>query len=85
MTKIPSRLLNEPNTLFGLSVFDIAACGYTLIFSHQFLEYVHLELLSFVIATGAILTLMRIRQTNRPKIIRDFIGYKFSKGAGGTL
>ena len=79
MTKMPSRILNEKMGLFGLSVLDLAGIGYILIFSNQALSKFKLELLSFVIAGFAFVSLFTIRLKFRAKFIRDFISYKLSK------
>lgn len=79
MKRVPSRLLNERPGIMGLSVIDIGIIGYSLIFSHSLLSQFGLELLSFPFAGILTIGLVGIRIKHRPKIIRDYILFHFSK------
>ncbi len=79
MKRTPSRLLNERPGIMGLSVVDIGVIGYSLIFSHSILGLVGMELLSFPLVGLLALSLIGVRIKYRPKIIRDFIFFQFSK------
>lgn len=77
--KKPSRILNENSTFLGLTIVDFAGVGYLLIIIHTILSKINLELLSFVIAGGAVVFLIGIRSKYRTKTIRDFLTYKLTK------
>lgn len=68
-----ARLLNERPGWLGLSVWDLGLIGYVLIIFHSILEPWGLELLSFVVAAGAFIFLLKVRLKHRPKTIRDQI------------
>lgn len=69
------RVLNERSGFLGLSVFDLAFLGYTLILLNSLLCTVGLELLSFVIVGLLSFLLIHIRLTKRPKYIRDVLKF----------
>lgn len=73
-----AKLLNERVGWFGLSVWDLAAVGYSLIIFNAILKPYGLELLSFLFAGFVFLTILRIRLRSRPKTIRDFLRSKVS-------
>ena len=80
--KTPSRVLNEKVGFLGLGILDIIAIGYFLILTHGMLEKIHLELLAFIFTATLSVVLIGIRQKYRPKIIRDYVSYKFTKRIG---
>lgn len=69
------RILNERSGFLGLSVFDLAFLGYTLIILNSVLSKFGLELLSFPIVGLISILLIHIRLTRRPKFIRDFLKF----------
>ena len=71
-----ARLLNERPGWLGLSIWDLAVVGYTLIISNAILRTFDLELISFVIAGIVFLILLQIRLKSRPKTIRDYLRSK---------
>lgn len=71
----PSRILNENSTMFGLSVIDLAVLGYALIILHSALAYVNLELAAFPVVGFFGVALVRIRISERDKIIRDWLSF----------
>jgi len=73
-----ARLLNERPGWLGLSIWDLGVVGYTLIFSHAILTPLGLELFSFLVGTGVLLVLLKIRLRSRPKTIRDYIKNKIT-------
>ena len=73
MKSSPSRLLNEKVNFFGLSIWDIAGIGYSLILFNSFLEKFGFELLAFPIVGVLAWLLVQVRLKYRPKVIRDFI------------
>lgn len=77
--KAPSRILNERTTFLGLSVFDLAGLGYTLIISHSILSNFKAELLSFVLVGLLLFLLIGIRSKYRAKTIRDYLTFKLTK------
>ncbi len=79
MTKTPSRILNEKSGFLGLSPFDIGIVGYSLIIFNTMLARIGMELLAFPFAAAGGIAILQIRINHRPKIIRDFLAFNFSK------
>lgn len=79
INKNPSRILNENSTFMGLTVFDFAGAGYLLIITHALLAKINLELLSFPILAGAVISLIGIRTKHRKKTIRDYFAFTLTK------
>ena len=79
MTKTPSRVLNEKMNFMALSLVDIAGLGYFLIITHSLLAPFKIELFSFAVTGITAMTLISIRIKQRPKIIRDFVGFAISR------
>lgn len=77
ISRRPSRILNERAGVFGLSVLDLSALGYFLVFLHGLLKPVGLELLSFLVLAFLAFFLVGVRMKYRPKIIRDFLVARF--------
>lgn len=74
----PSRFLNEKSGFLGLSVFDLAALGYALVFIHPFCAARGLDLLAFIVIGIFAYFLVSLRLRHRPKTIRDFLFSKIS-------
>lgn len=79
MTKKPSRILNEQTTFLGLTVFDLAVLGYTLIILHSVLSKINLEILTFGFIGVLTFALIGIRAKYRPKTIRDYLSHLLTK------
>lgn len=75
----PSRFLNEKSGFLGLSVFDLAALGYALVFIHPFCAARGLDILAFVAIGILAYFLVSLRLRHRPKTIRDFLFLQLSK------
>ncbi len=75
----PSRILNESSNIMGLSTLDLGVLGYFLVFSFQFLKSFDLELLSFLVTAIIGISLLHLRLTHRPKVIRDWLVFRFRK------
>lgn len=71
----PSRTLNEPSSLMGLSIWDVAGLGYVLVLTNQALVPFGLDVISFVITGITALFIMKIRLTGRKKLIRDYVQF----------
>lgn len=74
-----SRHLNEKTNWFGLEVLDLAALGYFLVLSFEFLGRWNLELFAFLAAALIAIGLMHVRLTQRPKCIRDYLQFKIKR------
>lgn len=78
-SKTPSRILNIKPGFLGLSIFDYSLLGYLLLLIHAALEPLGWELLSFLLTLICFIILVSIRVKFRPKVIRDYLAFIFSK------
>lgn len=79
MKQRPSRILNEPSSVIGLTGEDILVLAGFFYLSQQFLLMFRLEILSLPLAAIVAVPLCLIRMKYRRKIIRDGIRYYYHR------
>lgn len=79
MKQTPSRILNEPSNVMGLTGSDILGLAVLFMLAQRALYIFGLEVFALLIAVPAGIALAMIRMKYRRKIIRDSLAYFYWK------